>query len=134
MDTINIQSLAWDDEAQTMVRAVVDGKTYFVPADPTNKHYAYILKNSLVIGPYVAPQAVVEQVTKYQFIKQLKAINKLAQVRAVITALANDHEARLEWDFNDNIKKAGPLVAAVKTELGLTDAQVNNFFTNAGAL
>lgn len=83
-------------------------------------------------GPLEA--AAPETVTRLQFLKQLKALNKVSQIRTLAGTWAPDADARLEWEAGQELRKDGPLVTAVKAELGLTDEQVENFFRGASEL
>lgn len=133
-EDFNIQSLKWIDAEQTAIDAVVNGKRSTVPADPDNRHYKYILDNALVIDPYVAPPLLVEEVSKYQFMKQAKASAQFATIKAWYDGLADDDEAKIEFQYSDHVNRDGPFVAGVKTLLGLSDAQVQTFMNNASAV
>lgn len=73
----------------------------------------------------------VVQVTKYQLIMQLKAVNKLSQFFTFISGLAQDDDVRIEWDYKPTVRRDGLLVAAIKQQAGFTDAQIDTFFSNA---
>lgn len=130
---LDVQNPRWINSEQSEIEAVVDGKLSTVPIAPGNIHYDWIISQGMTIAPYVHVDAAPAELTKFQFVKQLKAINKLTQIKTFILGLAEDHEARLEWDYTDKIKIDGPLISAVKVELTLTDQQVETFFINAGA-
>ncbi len=46
MDTMNITSAQYiaDEETNISIRATIDGQELFVPLDPSNRHYAEILR------------------------------------------------------------------------------------------
>lgn len=133
-EDFNIQSLTWIDAEQTAIEAVVNGKRSTVPADPANRHYKYILDNALVIDPYVAPPVVVDEVTKTQFVKHLKATGNVGTVRTYVSGLAQDDDIRIEWDTSSTVRKDSLLVAGIKAQLSLTDPQVDAFFVAASQI
>jgi len=72
--------------------------------------------------------------TKYQFIMHLKASGNLSAFKTYIDGLAWDDDIKIEWTFRNDVSKDGALVGAIKTQLGLTDQQVDNFFVAAGSI
>ena len=112
-----------------------DGYVYCIHLSsdgPERARLQYWLDAGNTIDSYVAPE--ITEVSRHQFYKQLKASNKISQIRALASTWADDSDARIEWEAGGLIKKDGPLVAAVKTELSLTDAQINSFFEAASQL
>jgi hypothetical protein len=44
MDNMKIDSAQYVDSDNAIIKAEIDGKVWFVPLDPNNRHYAEILK------------------------------------------------------------------------------------------
>ena len=83
---------------------------------------------------HVTPEIPPDFITRYQLMQRLKATNNFATIKAFIDGLPDDDDAKLEALHQFFIKKEGALVTAIKAQLGLTDAQVDNFFYNAGKI
>jgi hypothetical protein len=79
-----------------------------------------------------APQPVPTSVTMKQARLALLAANLLDTVEANISALPKADQ--IEWNYSLTVQRASPLVASLATALNLTDAQVDQLFTDASAL
>ncbi|HAF02028.1 MAG TPA: hypothetical protein DCG63_12135 [Methylophilaceae bacterium] len=60
----------------------------------------------------------------------------LTQVNAIIAAFPEPQRtaAQIEWEFAADVVKTSPLVAALKSALGLTDQQLTDLFVLASTL
>jgi len=134
LEGIDIQNLSWLDEANTTVIATINGAVSSIPADMSNRHYRYIVNNALPIDPYVAPPVVIDEVTKTQFVKHLKATGNVGTVRTYVSGLDQDDDIRIEWDTSSTVRKDSLLVAGIKAQLSLTDPQVDAFFVAASQI
>ena len=70
--------------------------------------------------------------SKLQAKLALKAIGKLAAVKAYVASLPNDHNAAIAWQDAQVFKRESGLLVAAATALGFTDAQLDELFI-AGA-
>lgn len=126
IDELN-QFVLWDNPD--------DGVQYCVAANSTGRIPRALqawLDQGNSIDPYVAPD--IQQLSRIQFKKHLRATGQLANARAAALLWANDSDARLEWDDEAWIRKDGAVMAALKADLGLTDQQITTFFNNAAVL
>ena len=84
--------------------------------------------------PVVDP--VPEVVTMRQARLALLGAGLLAQVNTAVANMpgAEGDAARIEWEYAQEVRRDSPLTAGLSAALGLTDAQLNNLFTAAGAL
>jgi DNA transposition AAA+ family ATPase len=81
--------------------------------------------NAFVIRPTL-------QMSKLQAKLALKAIGKLAAVKAYVASLPNDHNAVIAWQDAQSFKRESGLLVSAATALGFTDAQLDELFI-AGA-
>ena len=72
---------------------------------------------------------VPEAVTKYQFKVALSRSGQLENVKTAAGSLSV--EAKLYWEDNAVIERDSILIDELKSIMGLTDVQVNNFFKTA---
>lgn len=87
-------------------------------------------------GPVVAPPATPAAVTMRQARLALHRAGVLDQVSAAIDALPEPArtEARIEWDYSQEVRRTHGLVDALAPGLGLSGADIDALFVAAGAL
>jgi hypothetical protein len=149
----------WLNSAKTTVIAVVGGVTKFIPADPLNTDYAWLLSQGLVISPYVAPPPPVpESISRRQFFQALAlplpwdatktTITQqdgmaAMQTGAIPTALqtlvsglpaAQQFGASMMITGNNTFERHNPLVITLGSAFGWTPAQIDTFWTAASLL
>lgn len=83
----------------------------------------------LPADPVPTPIAIV---TPRQARLALKSAGLLTAVTDWIATA--DQETQIDWEFATEIRRDWPPIAACATELGLTDAQLDDLFTLAGTL
>lgn len=115
----------------------IDGAETTVPLDPANSDYAAIealvAAGELTIAPYVPPPAPpVTQVTMRQARLALLAADLLDDVDAMV--LQADRAVRIDWEYATVVDRSSPLVAAIGSQLGLTDEQIDAMFQEASVL
>ena len=94
------------------------------------------IRNIVVVGSTVTdggpPQAPVpSSVTKYQFQVALKRSGQLQNVKTALQDAGIDEEVKIYWDAAASIERQSLLIEALKGAMGLTDAQIDNFFRTA---
>ena len=118
----------------TTIRVDISGVTSFVPCVAGNSDYAAIevlvAAGELTIAPYVPPPAPpVTQVTMRQARLALLAADLLDDVEVMMSEA--DRAVRIEWEYATVVDRNSPLVAAIGSALGLTDAQIDALFADA---
>ncbi len=118
----------------TTIRVDISGVTSFVPCAPGNSDYAAIealvAAGELTIAPYVPPPAPpVTQVTMRQARLALLAADLLDDVDAMV--LQADREVKIDWEYATVVDRSSPLVIAIGSQLGLTDAEIDALFQDA---
>ncbi len=103
----------------------------FVAANPAgNVDDWRIVGQSVVVDP--PPPRVPAYVSRYQFKQAALNANQLANLKGAYASLSED--AKLYWDETPRVGRNSILITELKAILGLTDAQVDNFFINAEAI
>ena len=80
--------------------------------------------------------AVPEVVTMRQARLALLGAGLLAQVNTAVANMpgAEGDAARIEWEYAKEVRRDSPLVAALSAAFGLTDAQLDDLFTEGAKL
>jgi hypothetical protein len=86
-----------------------------------------------IANPAPAPVAVPQEVTRRQIFLALLATSS-SLTRAAIRGGLVDEAALIEFDEAITFKRTHPLVAALASSLGLSDAEVDAIFIAAAAL
>lgn len=99
---------------------------YYDPSDAT-------IKTSP--SPIVTPK-VISSVTMRQARKALLRAGKLAQVESAIASMTGDAgaEARIEWEYSNEVLRDQPLTQSLAAALGMTDQEMDDLFTTASTL
>ncbi|NBW23833.1 MAG: hypothetical protein EBR82_89405 [Caulobacteraceae bacterium] len=79
-----------------------------------------------------APQPVPEEVRQAQARRALLAAGLLTTVEAAVAASLQD--IQIAWEYEPNIRRDSPMIAALAPALGLTDAQIDDLFRAAAAI
>lgn len=131
-----IDAAQFSDEAHTTIRAVMDGVTVLVPADPGNRHYQEIqawVEQGNEITPYTPPPPIIPQsVTPRQARLAIDSAGLTAQVEAAVTAAGA--AAKITWDYALEIKRDDPLLDQLAQALKLTSDQLDQLFITAAGL
>ena len=125
---------AYADPENTTIRVDISGVTSFVPCAPGNSDYtaieALVAAGELTIAPYVPPPAPpVTQVTMRQARLALLAADLLDDVDAMV--LQADREVKIDWEYATVVDRSSPLVIAIGSQLGLTEAEIDALFQDA---
>lgn len=121
-----------------------DGSKLSIPNADGNRHWlAY--REWLAEGNTPEPEFTAEELAAKQQAERdaqevsmrqarlaLLAAGLLDQVEAGITGM--DKAAQIEWEYATSVKRGSALVAAIAAGLSLTDAQLDDLFTNAATL
>lgn len=78
---MKIQNAKYDNDEQSVIKAIVDGKETWIPVNPNNRHYRFIVNSNINIGPFV-PKPVK---TKREKIDESSEV-----IQAIIKYLATD--------------------------------------------
>ena len=79
-----------------------------------------------------ARNPVPQQVTMRQARLALLGAGLLDDVEAVITAAGR--EAQIQWEYASVVERSNPVIAIVQPQQGMTDAQIDDLFREAGEL
>ncbi|MBB1593605.1 hypothetical protein [Achromobacter sp. UMC46] len=79
-----------------------------------------------------APVTVPESVTKYQCCVVLARHGLLGQTNAFFAAMASDDPRRLAWEMAATVQRDSESTLDAITHLGLSEAQANAMFIEAG--
>ena len=120
----------WLDAAHTHVLRLTDGAN--VPADPKNADFAAI--DPADIGAFEAPPAPPLTVTPWQARTALAQAGLLDDIEALIDSLGPSNPAHIAWHYAERIRRDSPLIAALQSQIGLTDAQLDDLFALAKSL
>lgn len=98
---------------------------------PTPEHVAQE-DGSWVIPPPPVPQVV----TMRQARISLSRAGHLAQVEQLLAAMEGQagEEARIEWEYSQEVHRNKPFVVQIGAGLGLTSAQIDELFIAAAGL
>lgn len=113
-----------------------DGGILFDGAMPQDKRDA-VLAVYDAHDPEAQPApSVPAEVTMRQARLALLAVGKLADVNTAIDAMPEPDRtaARIEWEYSGTVQRSKPLVQALAPALGLTEAQMDELFTQAAKL
>lgn len=94
-------------------------------------HYYY--DYAVVVNP-VPPVVVPQSVTRFQAIAALYNGNYLTTVENYFADAATPMIQKLAWQNAQAFERQSPTVKALQTLLNLTDAQVDQLFTDASAI
>jgi len=119
----------------TAVIETATGRT--IPADAGNFDYQQMLAWVDAGGVLQEPQpARITKVTMRQARLALLGAGLLPTVNAAIAAMAGaqGEAARIEWEYSQEVQRDRGLVAALGTQLGMTEAQLDALFATAAAI
>jgi hypothetical protein len=84
-----------------------------------------------IIDPSTLPPPVPQKITSLQFRREVKARNKVTQLKNWLGTASED--VQLYFEFTDIIRTTDPEFMEFVSLLGLTPTQVENFFVSAAA-
>lgn len=122
------------DPSNAIIRCDINGVWSCVPCVPGNTDYARIMElvvaNELTIAAFVPPPPMpVTQITMRQCRLQLLASGLLDEVEALIAQA--ERVVQIEWEYATVVDRDSILVAAIASELALSDAAVDGLFEAA---
>ena len=126
---------------------ITNGQGAFIPVDNENKDYQRIIKNNILILPYVEPSETIPNITATQmlivlqsmgFITQAEATDR-TQFPAAFSALltgnpSQDAALKIRWANLTFVERNNPLVEAFSSVLSLTSEQIDNMFIQAAQI
>lgn len=121
------------------IRAVIDGKTLWVPDDPEHpfrRHLAaWEAAGNVIAAHDTATDATPAPVTARQLRLELSSLRLLDGVDSAIDTLpeADRLTARIEWEYATVFDRTHPLIARIGGVLGLSTAEIDALFHRAGA-
>jgi hypothetical protein len=86
---------------------------------------------NVVESPQIPP-TVPQEVTMRQARLYLLGAGLLPTVNAAISTM--NEAAKIEWEYSNAVRRQEPLVAGMKSILGLTDAQLDQMFIDASLI
>ena len=107
-----------------------------IPADPANSDYAaYLvwLDEGNTPDPYIPPPPVIPSVITMR--QARLALLQAGLLNSVNTAMEHaDQAAQIEWEYATQVVRTDPLVMAMQSGLGMTDADTDALFTLGATL
>ena len=76
-------SYTWANAEQTTLTYEDNGQTWFIPADPANRHYAEYLASGETAAPYVEPPVQQDLRTDEEKLEQATGLT-VAEIKAVL--------------------------------------------------
>lgn len=125
--------MRWIDAAETMINAgegwaELGFRGQFVPRE---------LMSAAQIAaalPYDPPPPPPLTVTPWQARTALAQQGLLDDIEALIDSLGPSNPAHIAWHYAERIRRDSPLIAALQSQIGLTDAQLDDLFALAKSL
>ena len=105
-----------------------------------NIRYVY---EQLRFDPWYSEEAIAKEVAKRKEELKVKSITpRQARLKLLEVGLLDELEAiiatnaawKIEWEYATEVKRSSPLVAAVATQAGMTDEQIDIMFKEASIL
>jgi hypothetical protein len=84
------------------------------------------------VPPLAVPVIVPNIISMRQCRLQLLAMDLLDDIDAAVGSM--DRAAQIEWEYANDVTRGFPLVVAMQQLLGMTDEDVDQFFTEAAKL
>ena len=84
----------------------------------------------------IPPTPVPEVVTMRQARQAMLNAGILGQVDSLIAAMPGEEgeSARIDWEFARDVRRDWPLVAALGSQLGMSNEQIDDLFIYAGSI
>jgi hypothetical protein len=112
---------------------VTDGRGAFVPCDTGNADYRAIIESGVEIAPYVPPpEPVPDSVTARQIRIFLYREGLLQSVEQMVNAA--DGATRIEWEYGTEYHRQSPVLLGFAQAMGLTSAQLDDWFKAASKI
>jgi len=116
-----------------------DGEPDWTPPDgaqailaPDNVGIGWTYDGTEWTAPEPPPAPVPEEVRQAQARRALLAVGLLDDVEAAVAAASRD--IQIAWEYEPNIRRDSPMVAALAPAIGLTDAQLDDLFRAAAEI
>jgi hypothetical protein len=112
------------------------GDGYYVFDGDPRPDWTEITKAEFDANNPTPPAPKINSVTMRQARQALLRAGKLTQVESAIaamTGIAGD-EARIEWEYSNEVLRTQPLVQNLAAGLGMTEQEMDNLFTLASTL
>lgn len=91
----------------------------------------------ITINPAMLAQSVPQVVTRRQARQALLLAGRLQDVQPAIDAIADPVQrgmVQIEWDDSQEFQRTRPTLIALATAIGMTEADLDNLFTQAAQL
>lgn len=91
----------------------------------------------ITINPAMLAQSVPQVVTRRQARQALLLVGRLQDVQPAIDAIADPVQrgmVQIEWDDSQEFQRTRPTLIALATAIGMTEADLDNLFTQAAQL
>lgn len=126
--------MAYRLTASGVVQRIADGA--YIPTDTANGDYQEFLawaaqgnEPSLTADP---ASAVPQSVTRRQAWRALQATGLLSVVQSYVDAA--DEVVRIDWETAAEYRRSNQIIATAAAELGWTEQQLDQLFTDAAAI
>lgn len=118
------------DDAGNVINTINVGSVDFMLSQYPNGNYRSVEESPSIVS------SIPVNVTMRQARLALLAAGKLDAVNAAVAAMtgAQGDAARIEWEFSNDVWRYRPLVLALASQLGMTDADLDALFVVAAAI
>ena len=124
---------SWTDQHKTTLLVNRDGVLSFVPNDPENSDFAWLIESGIEIIDFVAPAAEVPQtVTPLQMRRALRQVGFMDAVQQWAASAGPD--AQDAWEYAVAFERSNSSIVAAAAALGKTPAQIDDLFRLAASL
>ena len=107
-----------------------------IPPDPLNKDYqdylVWLDDGNEPLPPDVQPVLIPDSISMRQARLALLGAGLLDDVNASISSMTQS--VQIEWEYATSVGRQSNLVVGLASQLGLTEAQIDDLFTQAATL
>jgi hypothetical protein len=118
---------SWNVAVKTQSGPTASVTVRVLSPEVTEQELKSAIDEALALGP-VPPNTI----SMRQCRLQLLALDLLDDIDAAVGSM--DRAAQIEWEYANDVTRGFPLVVAMQQLLGMTDEDVDQFFTDAAKL